>query len=82
MVRLRVALKAPAVRLLEKLRAYGKVLRSAKRPMETLRLLRRRPALLLAVNTYEMALLASSRVDARLKALAQIKTSALVGCPF
>ena len=70
------------MRLLEKLRIYGKVLRSAKRPMETLRLLRRRPALLFAVNTYEMALLASSRVEARLKALAQIKTSALVGCPF
>ena len=70
------------MRLLEKLRAYAKVLRSAKRPMETLRLLRRRPALLFAVNTYEMALLTSGRVDARLKARAQIKTSALVGCPF
>ena len=70
------------MRLLDKLCAYAKVLRSAKRPMETLRLLRRRPALLFAVNTYEMALLASGRVDARLKALAQIKTSALVGCPF
>ena len=70
------------MRLLEKLRAYGKVLRSAKRPIETMRLLRRRPALMMAVNGYEMALLASSRVDARLKALAQIKTSALIGCPF
>ena len=70
------------MRLLDKLRAYTKVLRSAKRPIETMRLLRRRPALLMAVNGYEVALLASSRVDARLKALAQIKTSALIGCPF
>jgi hypothetical protein len=77
-----LASKGTLVRLLEKLRAYGKVLRSAKRPIETMRLLRRRPALMMAVNGYEMALLASSRVDARLKALAQIKTSALIGCPF
>ena len=77
-----LASKGTLVRLLEKLRAYGKVLRSAKRPIETMRLLRRRPALMMAVNGYEMALLTSSRVDARLKALAQIKTSALIGCPF
>jgi len=47
-----------------------------------MRLLRRRPALMMAVNGFEMALLATSRVEARLKALAQIKTSALIGCPF
>ena len=70
------------MRILDKLVAYARVMRSAKRPLEVLRLLRRRPALLLGVNAYELALLASSRVDARLKALAQIKTSALVGCPF
>ena len=71
-----------AMRTLDKLRAYLRVMRSAKRPLDVLRLLRRRPALLLAVNGYELALLASSRVDTRLKALAQIKTSALIGCPF
>lgn len=65
-----------------KLKTYAGVLRQAKRPMETLRLLRQRPALMLGVNAYELGLLASSRVDTRLKALAQIKTSALVGCPF
>ena len=70
------------MRLLEKLRAYARILRSAKRPIETMRLLRRRPALMMGVNGFEMALLASSRVEARLKALAQIKTSALIGCPF
>jgi alkylhydroperoxidase family enzyme len=70
------------MRTLAKLRAYARVMRQAKRPLEVVRLLRRRPALLLAVNGYEMALLASNRVEARLKALAQIKTSALIGCPF
>jgi hypothetical protein len=50
--------------------------------MDTIALLRRRPALLLGVNAFEMAQLACGRVDARLKALAQIKTSALIGCPF
>jgi alkylhydroperoxidase family enzyme len=62
--------------------AFLRVIRRKKRPMETLRLLRRRPAILLAVNAFEMALMASGRVDIRLKALAQIKTSALIGCPF
>jgi hypothetical protein len=47
-----------------------------------LRLLRQRPALLLGVNAFETALMASGRTDVRLKALAQIKTSALIGCPF
>jgi len=70
------------MRPLAKLRAYASVMRRAKRPLDLLRLLRRRPALLLAVNGYEMALMASNRVEARLKALAQIKTSALIGCPF
>jgi hypothetical protein len=44
--------------------------------------LRQRPALLLGVNSFEMALTASGRAPARLKALARIKTSALIGCPF
>jgi hypothetical protein len=34
------------------------------------------------MSTYEMALLVSGKVDSRLKALASIKTGALVGCPF
>jgi hypothetical protein len=62
------------MRVLDKLKAYARVMRSAKRPLEVLRLLRRRPALLIGVNAYELALLASSRVDTRLKAL--------IGCPF
>jgi len=68
--------------LIARLRAYGGVMGRAKRPLEVPRLLRRRPALLLAVGAYETALMLSGRVEARLKSLAQIKTSALVGCPF
>lgn len=65
-----------------KLKAYARVMKRAKRPMDNYRLLRKRPALFVAVNMFETALLVSSRVDARLKSLAQIKTSALIGCPF
>lgn len=59
-----------------------RVMREKKRPLEPLRLLRQRPALLLGVNAFETALLMSGRVSGRLKALARIKTSALIGCPF
>lgn len=67
---------------LARLATLLRVIRRKKRPMQALPLLRRRPALLLAVNTFETALLASGRLDLRLKALASIKTSALIGCPF
>ncbi len=69
---------------LAKLRSYAGVMsgRDRGRPLETLRLLRKRVALMMGVNAFELAQLASGRVDARLKSLAQIKTSALVGCPF
>jgi len=67
-----------------KLKAYAGVIRGrdSARPIETVALLRKRKALLMGVNGFELAQLASGRVEARLKALAQIKTSALVGCPF
>lgn len=68
--------------LIARFRALLRVLRRKKRPMETLRLLRQRPALLLGVNAFETALLVSGRVDGRIKALASVKTSALIGCPF
>lgn len=41
-----------------------------------------RKALLLANSTYEMALLASSTADERLKLLAGLKASTMIGCPF
>jgi hypothetical protein len=69
---------------LDKLRAYAKVFAGARyrQVPDLLRLLVKRPALLAAVGTYESALLASSRVENRLKVLAMLKASSLVGCPF
>jgi len=65
-----------------RLNAFLRVMRRKKRPMDAIPLLRQRPALLLGVNSFETALIACDRVPARLKALARIKTSALIGCPF
>lgn len=69
---------------LEKLRAYGKILAKARygEAPDLSRLLLKRPAILMGISAYETALLVSSRVDSRLKALASIKTGSLVGCPF
>ncbi len=72
------------MRFIEKLRAYARTFGGRRRevPFDLMRLLRRRPTVMLGVNAFELGQLASNRVDGRLKALAQIKTSALVGCPF
>ncbi|MBV8063150.1 MAG: hypothetical protein JOY51_06115 [Nevskia sp.] len=70
------------MRLMARLAAVMRVMRRAKRPMETLSLLKKRPALLLAVNNFEFALQLSGRAPVRAKALVQIKTSSLIGCPF
>ena len=60
-----------------------KVLSGARRNRtDLLGFLVRRPALLAATSGYETALVLSSRAPNRLKLLAQVKTSALVGCPF
>lgn len=67
---------------LARLSAFLRVMRRKKRPLDALRLLRQRPALMLAVNSFETALMASGRAPTRLKALARVKTSALIGCPF
>jgi hypothetical protein len=73
--------------MLEKLLAYGRTLahilpRYREAPADLPRLMAKRPAIMVAVGTYETALLLSGRVDSRLKALASLKASALVGCPF
>jgi hypothetical protein len=71
------------MRTLRKLVAQLRVLASARRNRtDLLRYLIRRPALLAAVSGYETALLVSSRADTRLKGLAQVKVSELIGCPF
>ncbi len=71
-----------------KLLAYGKTFarrlpRYRESPLtDLLRLLVKRPAILTAVGTYETALLISGQVDSRLKMLASLKASSLIGCPF
>jgi hypothetical protein len=69
---------------LDKVSAYGKVFvrTRVRRVPDLLRLLVKRPTILAAVGTYETALLVSSRVDGRLKTLAMLKASSLIGCPF
>jgi hypothetical protein len=69
---------------LEKISAYGKVFvrTRVRRVPDLLRLLVKRPTILAAVGTFETALLVSNRIDGRLKALAMLKASSLVGCPF
>lgn len=70
--------------MLASLRAYGRVLAGQRydRMPDLVRLLVRRPGIAFGVSAYETGLLASGRVDGRLKVLAAVKTSALIGCPF
>lgn len=70
--------------LVANLRVYGRVItrRRYQRTPDLVRLLARRPAIAVGISAYEVGLLVSGRVDASLKALAVVKTSALVGCPF
>jgi hypothetical protein len=70
---------------LDKLRAYGKTFARRARydgVPDLLRLLLKRPAILMGMGTYETALLVSGKADSRLKVLASIKASSLIGCPF
>jgi alkylhydroperoxidase family enzyme len=69
---------------LDKVRAYGKVFARprVRRVPDLLRLLVKRPTILAAVGTYETALLVNNRIDGRLKSLAMLKASSLIGCPF
>lgn len=73
--------------ILDRMRAYGRTFarilpRRHEAPADLLKLLLKRPAILGAVGTYETALLLSGKTDSRLKALASLKASALIGCPF
>jgi len=71
------------MRLLRKLLAYARVLpRGRRNRTDLIRHLWRRPALAVAIGTYESAVLVSGRVDPRLKALACLKVSSRIGCPF
>ena len=69
--------------MLSRVWPYARVLSAARRHRaDLLRWLVRRPQLLGAVTVYETALLASARVDARLKALAELKASAVINCEY
>lgn len=70
--------------LVANLRAIGSVVRRTRfaGTPDAARLLARRPAIAAGVGMFETGLIASGRMPARLKALATIKTSALIGCPF
>ena len=72
------------MRLLDRIRAYGRVARNTQyeRVPDLVALLRRRPLILAGVGAYETGLMASNRVDGRVKTLAAIKASSLIGCPF
>lgn len=71
------------MKILRKLGIYLRIFPKGRRNKTDLSAyLVRRPALLLAVGTYETATFLSSRVDTDLKSLAQMKTAALTGCPF
>lgn len=71
------------MRTWHKIVTEAKVFSGARRNrMDALRFLIRRPALLAATMGYETALLLSSQAENRLKLLAQVKASALIGCPF
>ncbi len=70
--------------LLDNLHAYYRVFRRARydRTPDLVRLLVRRPAIMAAVGAFETAQALSARLDGRLKALGEVKTSSLIGCPF
>lgn len=49
---------------------------------ELARILRRRPAIAMGVSGYELGLMASNRVEDRLKSLASLKAASLIGCTY
>lgn len=71
------------MRFIRRLRAYLGVLGNRReKDIEPVSKLMRHPGLMLGVNVMELGQFVSGRVDVRLKALASVKTSAMIGCPF
>ena len=70
--------------LFDSVRAYARVVRrpTYRDVPDLARLLARRPAIAFGVSAYESGLLLNGRVEGRLKALAAVKASSLIGCPF
>ena len=72
-----------AVGVIRQMGAELRVLVRARRNRTDLvKWLIRRPALLAVIGGHEMALMGSARAPLRLKLLAQLRTSSLIGCPF
>lgn len=61
---------------------YSAVRRKIGRVPEPMRITAHQPRLLAALGAMEMAQDAIHTVDPALKALAEIKTAVLIGCPF
>ncbi len=71
------------MKLLKRLLAYARIMRKANRNQtDAVKYLARRPALATAIGAFEMATMFSNRTDLRLKYLAGMRASALIGCPF
>ena len=69
------------MRIATKLKAYA-ALRPRRNHLDFVRYLVRRPAIAVAVSTYETAIVLSNRTEARHKQLAALKVSSLIGCVF
>lgn len=71
-------------RTLNRLRDYIAVMtsRMTSGGLASLHPLRTRPTLVAAVGLFEAATLLANRLDPRLKVLAHLRVSALVGCPY
>ena len=69
------------MRIAAKLKAYA-TLRPRRNRFDFVRYLVRRPAVAVAICTYETAIILSNKTDGRYKQLAAIKASSLVGCVF
>jgi AhpD family alkylhydroperoxidase len=71
------------MRFLRRVRAMARVMPTARRNQGELpRWLLRRPQLLVATATGELGLLASNKLDLRLKQLAEMKAAAVTACEF
>lgn len=70
-------------KLAAKVSVYLRVMPTARRRrLDLVGWMIRRPQLLAGIGAYEGALFTSTRADERLKSLAQLRVSSLIGCPF
>ncbi len=70
-------------RLTRRISSYARILPRARRNhTDLVRWMVRRPQILAGMAAYETGLIAANKADARLKALAGLRTSSLIGCPF